>query len=148
MKEERLEPLLDESGREMLTFVFVELPKYDETDERVSQLLKDWCQYFNNEELREETDKDVQFAKKILDSYQDNKVVQEMIETVRLRDIANRDEGIEIGLKRGKARGKEEVALNLIKSGFPFDQITKLTGLSPTVLHELEKKQRVSSKKI
>lgn len=57
---------------------FLELPKYDETDESVSHLLKDWCRYFDNEGLSADTDQDVKLAKRPL-NHQD-KEVEEMIE--------------------------------------------------------------------
>lgn len=148
LEENRLEPLLDEFGKEMLKLIFVELPKYDQADESVSQLLKDWCQYFNNEELSEETDQDVKFAKRILESYQHNKEVQQMIETARLRDIANRDVGREEGKREGKKEGKKEVAIKLLESGFSMKQITRLTGLSIASLQELARKHNITGKNI
>ena len=144
LEEDRLVPLLDDSNREMLKLVFVELPKYTEGDKALSSLLTDWCRYFNNQELTEEADEDVRFAQRILASYKDNKEVQVMIEMQRLRDIATRDEGRyegkEEGREEGILEGQEAVAINLLKLGMSPDQIEKMTVLGLPRLQELSRK--------
>lgn len=145
METERFVPLLDEFGKEMLKMIFVELPKFKDEDESVSKLIKDWCRYFRYEELDEETDEDVLFARQVPDSYATDKEVQRMIELQTLRDMSIREDAWRKGEEEGALRGEEKVRVNMavamIQKGYSLTEISELTELTLEALKQLKKKR-------
>lgn len=65
-----------------------------------------------------------------------------MIELYKLREMATRDEGITIGLGRGRVEGQEKIAINRLKSGMLIEQIEKLTELNLLILQWLAREQK------
>ncbi|MGL9702187.1 MAG: hypothetical protein ACR5K3_00415 [Wolbachia sp.] len=53
------------------------------------------------------------------------------------------DEGVEVGIEKGKTEGKIEVAKNLLKAGVSVDLIAESTGLSKAEIVQL--KEEVTS---
>jgi hypothetical protein len=49
----------------------------------------------------------------------------------------SKDEGIEIGLAKGRAEATAKIAVNALKNGILPEDVSKLTGLSPDEIRKL-----------
>ena len=49
-----------------------------------------------------------------------------------------REQGIEIGTEQGIEQNKKEIAKNMLKKGYPVDEIIEISGLSIEVINSLK----------
>lgn len=148
----RYELLSDKMG-----FHFFELPKLPAEISEDNALLL-WMALFNadtEEELEKIKTMEVPIMSEAIHAYYTVTNSSEYREMERLREKAEHDEaqalhhaeqigmekgikkGFEKGIERGIGKGIEKVALNLLKSGMPIEQIAQFTGLSQTELKKL-----------
>jgi len=55
------------------------------------------------------------------------------------RDEFVRREALAEGLAEGEAKGKTEIAINLLKKNYPVDEIVEITGLSKEDIEKLNR---------
>ncbi|MDR1139687.1 MAG: hypothetical protein LBJ80_01290 [Rickettsiales bacterium] len=58
------------------------------------------------------------------------------------------DEGVEVGIEKGKTEGKIEVAKNLLKAGAAINLIAESTGLTQAEIKQLQEATSYHSNKI
>jgi predicted transposase/invertase (TIGR01784 family) len=127
-----------------LTFIYLEMPKFNKTVEQLSTRFEKWLYVLRNltriqtipEPLQEAVFEKLfsvaeiaQFNPAQIRSYEDSlkyyRDLQNTIETAR-------DEGIDTGIEIGRSQGKLEVARAMLAAGMDAAQILAMTGLTKT----------------
>ncbi|HFI0452282.1 TPA: Rpn family recombination-promoting nuclease/putative transposase [Streptococcus suis] len=149
-----------EELRKPFEMVIIELKKF-----RKGQLEKNqrqWIEFFANRAFSQSTSDVIKKAEHLLDR---NTWTEEEIEMVDqwLRNASNhfgelessyirgrrrgkeegRAEGIEEGLVKGLEKGRIEIAYQMLREGFSYEMIEKLTGLSSVQIDQLSQNHQV-----
>ncbi|MCK3941605.1 Rpn family recombination-promoting nuclease/putative transposase [Streptococcus suis] len=149
-----------EELRKPFEMVIIELKKF-----RKGQLEKNqrqWIEFFANRAFSQSTSDVIEKAEHLLDR---NTWTEEEIEMVNqwLRNASNhfgelessyirgrrrgkeegRAEGLEEGLEKGLEKGRIEVAYQMLREGFSYEMIEKLTGLSSVQIDQLSQNHQV-----
>ena len=131
------------TGKEItLTDVFelhiIEIPKAKRVLEKeANNEIAQWMMFLNNpneEEVSEIMQKNEEI-KKAMDKLYELSQDEELRRVAELREKAIRDE--KNGLRHAREEAKIEIARNLLKLGYPMEDIIKVTELSNTKLKEL-----------
>ena len=137
-----------------LTFIYLEMPKFNKTVEELETRFDKWLYVIRNlnrldkvpEKLRErvfeklfEIAEIAKFTPDQVRSYQDS--------LKYYRDLKNsldtaREEGLLEGIEKGIEKEKTAVAIVMIKENEPIERIVRLTGLSREQVEELQKQTR------
>ena len=137
-----------------LTFVYLEMPKFNKTVDQLSTRFDKWLYLLRNlteiqeipEVLQEEiftkafevaeiakfNPEQMQSYEKSLKYYRD---LQNTIETARGE---GEEEGLEKGIAIGEVKATEKIALNLLQAGMADEQILAMTGLTSEQLERLK----------
>ncbi|HFU4055935.1 TPA: Rpn family recombination-promoting nuclease/putative transposase [Streptococcus suis] len=141
-----------EELRKPFEMVIIELKKF-----RKGQLEKNqrqWIEFFANREFSQSTSDIIEKAENLLNR---NTWTEEEIEMVDqwLRNASNhfgelessfirgRRRGLEEGLEKGLENGRIEVACQMLREGFSYEMIEKLTGLSLEQINQLLQNHQV-----
>jgi len=137
-----------------LTFIYLEMPKFNKTVEELETRFDKWLYVIRNlnrldkvpEKLRErvfeklfEIAEIAKFTPDQVRSYQDS--------LKYYRDLKNsldtaREEGLLEGIEKGIEKEKTAVAIVMIKENEPIERIVRFTGLSSEQVEELKKQTR------
>ncbi len=141
-----------------LTFIYLEMPKFNKTVEELETRFDKWLFVLRNlnrldkipDKLRErifeklfETAEIARFTPDQVRSYEDS--------LKYYRDLKNsldtaKEEGIQEGIEKGIEKGKEvrniEIAKEMLLAREPIEKIIRFTGLSGEQIEELERKTR------
>ena len=133
-----------------LTYVYVEIPKFNKKESELETMYDKWMfvlknlsrlmsrpaalqeriftRFFEQAEIAKLDPNELMQYEESLSAFRD---ISNAIKTAEKRKLA---EGIEIGEARGieigEARGIKRVALNLLRSGMPIEQVAENTGLA------------------
>ena len=133
-----------------LTYVYVEIPKFNKKESELKTMYDKWMfvlknlsrlmsrpaalqeriftRFFEQAEIAKLDPNELMQYEESLSAFRD---ISNAIKTAEKRKLA---EGIEIGEARGieigEARGIKRVALNLLRSGMPIEQVAENTGLA------------------
>ncbi|TXK46047.1 Rpn family recombination-promoting nuclease/putative transposase [Pontibacter qinzhouensis] len=137
---------------EKLTFIYLEMPKFNKTVENLETRFDKWLFVIRNlnrldkvpDKLRErvfeklfETAEIAKFTPDQVRSYEDSlKYYRDMKNSL---DTA-REEGLIEGLEKGIEKGIEKVAQNMLKKGIAIEVISETTGLTLQQLERLKSK--------
>jgi predicted transposase/invertase (TIGR01784 family) len=129
-------------------FVFIELPKFNKKLQELGTLEEKWCYFFKHAD--ESTFAEIEYlagqdhiikrAFEAIDqaSWSEEELhTYERITKARLDNLAVEQQKIEDAEARGEARGKIEVARNLLKAGVSPEVISSSTGLSIEEIRKL-----------
>jgi len=135
-----------------MSYAFIELPKFNKKLEDL-KTTEDYWVFMMKEaahlrEVPKHAPDEVKQAYGILEkhkwtrierlAYEQAKIgLMDDLEAIRTARVEGREEGEQIGLEKGKAEGKIEIAKELIADGMSLKKICKITGLSPEVVQEL-----------
>ena len=139
-------PFVDEQQRDMLSIVFLELGKYDNS--KLTGPLKHWFQFWGNLDIDKEADQAILDADAMLDEKNWNLEERQMILTDQLHEetfkdilLCAKEDGIEEGQELGKELGieqtRKQIAETMLRDQIPLQTITKYTGLSEQELTEM-----------
>ena len=138
-------------------FHFFELPKLPEQPEGdEADMLHLWLSLFKAdtaEEMEKIKGMEVPVMSEAIKAYYSVTASEEFREVERLREKARHDEaqalyhaeqkgieqGIELGIDQGVVKGQKQLILNLVKTGLPFEQIVRSSGLDQTEIENLRK---------
>ncbi|PIQ19671.1 MAG: hypothetical protein COW65_19470 [Cytophagales bacterium CG18_big_fil_WC_8_21_14_2_50_42_9] len=140
-----------------LTFIYLEMPKFNKTVEELETRFDKWLYVIRNlnrldkvpDKLRErvfeklfETAEIAKFTPDQVRSYEDS--------LKYYRDLKNsldtaREEGLLEGIEKGIEKEKTAVAIAMIKENEPIERIVRFTGLSREQIEELLKQTRGNS---
>ena len=143
---------------EKLTFIYLEMPKFNKTEDQLETLFDKWLFVLRNlSRLLErpaalqdrvfnrlfETAEISKFTKEQIDAYEDSLKVyrdwKNTIDTALLKgetvgfekgEAVGLEKGEAIGLEKGKAIGQKKMILQMLNNGGTVEQICQLTGLS------------------
>lgn len=141
-----------------LSYVFVELDRFNKTEEELQTFEDHWLFFLSkwyslNKPPKNLKDEDVLSAYEVIDQFNWTPGELEAYEKIKLAtdtDMLNlkskfqegldkgREEGIEIGEVRGEARGIEKTAINMIKQNLDFKLISQVTGFSEQEIQKLK----------
>lgn len=137
-----------EELRKPFEMVIIELKKF-----RKGQLEKNqrqWIEFFANRKFSQATSDVIEKAEHLLDR---NTWTEEEVKMVDqwLRNASNHFGELESSFLRGRQRGKEEgleqgrleVAYQMLREGFTYEMIEKLTGLSSAQIDKLSQNHQV-----
>ena len=97
--------------------------------DRIAKIIKINKKYNKNKKLKDNIILAAfNFSKKFLDEIDFEELKNEM--SIHAAVIEVFDEEMEKRLKKGKIKGKIEIAKNLIKEGYSINEIIKITGLN------------------
>jgi predicted transposase/invertase (TIGR01784 family) len=133
-----------------LTFIYLEMPKFNKTIDELETRFDKWLYVIRNlnrldkvpDKLRErvfeklfETAEIAKFTPDQIRSYEDS--------LKYYRDLKNsldtaKEEGIEIGVEKGREERNIEIARELLKNGIDIDVISKSTGLTQEQIERLK----------
>lgn len=122
-----------------LTFIYLEMPKFKKTAEQLETRFEKWLYVLKNlnrldrvpDVLREKIfDKLFEIAE--IAKFNQEQILSYEDSLKYYRDLKN-------SLDTAKAEGKAEVAINLIKKGYPLNEISQITDLP---IEEIEKLNR------
>ena len=141
--------------KSLLSFNFVELPKFDKTLEQLETETDKWFYFLKNAddlEVVPQEFKDSQNFKEafhILDKMQWNQTdllhyikQEEAIGRERRQQEGSRKEAAQEGRQEGRQEGIEFIAINGLKKGLDINLIKDLTGLSVEQIEILRKKMQ------
>jgi predicted transposase/invertase (TIGR01784 family) len=139
-----------------LTFIYLEMPKFQKSLEEIETRFEKWLYVIRNLNRLESLPEKLQekIFKKLFKVAEIAKFTpiqqQDYEESLKVyRDLKNsldtaRDEGIEIGVEKGiqigVEKGKTQVATNLVDLGLENKTIAQATGLSLEEVEQLRKK--------
>jgi predicted transposase/invertase (TIGR01784 family) len=152
--------LTDQQTKEVfydkLTFIYLEMPKFNKTVEELETRFDKWLYVIRNlnrldrvpDKLREqifdklfETAEIARFTPEQVRSYEDSlkyyRDLKNSLDTAREEGML---EGIEQGIERGIEQGIEQVALKMLKRGIAVEIISDTTGLTEQQIEMLKKK--------
>ena len=135
---------------EKLTFVYLEMPKFNKREEELDGMFEKWLFVLRNLSRLMERPKALQeriftklfdaaeiakFTKEQYEAYEDSlKVYRDWQSTIATAEHKGEEKGMEKGLKHGRAEGRAEErienARNFKKLGVATDIISQATGLS------------------
>ncbi len=141
-----------------MSYVFVELPKFHKTEDELKTVQDKWLYFFQNWNHTNEVPSNVSEGE-IIEAYRSmeeyNWDIQEreayIKANIALTDIYHarqvereqgREEGLEEGHKIGREQGKKEeklqIALKLLKRGYPIEEIIEDAGLTTAEIQTLK----------
>lgn len=123
-----------------LTFIYLEMPKFKKTAEQLETRFEKWLYVLKNlnrldrvpDVLREK------FFDKLFEISEIAKFNQEQI--LSYEDSLKYYRDLKNSLDTAKAEGKAEVAINLIKKGYPLNEISQITDLPIEGIEKLNRK--------
>ena len=137
-----------------LTFKYVEIAKFDKTEDQLVTLYDKWLyalknlshldeqpaamkeqvftRLFKESEIAQFTPTELREYEDSLKAYRD---IKNSLDTAREE---GRAEGIEQGREEGRAEGMTDVAKAMLKEGMPMKMISKITGLSISEIEKLK----------
>lgn len=128
-----------------LTFVYLEMPKFDKTLEQLETRFDKWLYILKHlerlheipENLRDRVFKKLFAAAEIAKfSHEEAMAYEDSLKVYR--DLKNSfDTAREEGFEKGREEGIAQVAMNFLKMGQPIEVVSKATGLSPEALERL-----------
>ena len=145
-----------------LTYLYVEIPKFDKTESELVTMYDKWMyvlknlsrlmerpaslqervftRLFEQAEIAKFNASDLKAYEDSMNAYRD---IVNAINTAKKDSFAEgRAEGLETGLKKGMEKGMEkrnvEIALNMLADGEPLDKISRYTGLSEDEISTLQ----------
>ncbi|MGE5703967.1 MAG: Rpn family recombination-promoting nuclease/putative transposase [Clostridia bacterium] len=126
---------------------FLELSKLRGSDVNMNDPLVNWLLFVGAQDERTvdllaRNEPVIRKAKTVLEFLNQNDEARKLYEirVKALRDEANMIEGAkEEGRAEGEAKGKAEIAKNMLVAGMSIEQISALTGLSPVEIKRLAK---------
>ena len=145
-----------------LTYLYVEIPKFDKTESELVTMYDKWMyvlknlsrlmerpaslqervftRLFEQAEIAKFNASDLKAYEDSMNAYRD---IVNAINTAKKDSFAEgRAEGLETGLKKGMEKGMEkrnvEIALNMLADGEPLDKISRYTGLSEDEVSTLQ----------
>ncbi len=140
-----------------LTFIYLEMPKFNKTVEELETRFDKWLYVIRNlnrldkvpDKLRErvfeklfETAEIAKFTPEQVRSYEDSlkyyRDLKNSLDTAREEGLL---EGLEQGIEQWIKKEKVEVAKNALQLGLAIDDIAKLTGLSKSFIEQLKANQ-------
>ena len=123
-----------------LEFYIIELPKFEKYQDKIDNKdLSCWIKFINCPEVvnMEETNKQIQKAKKVLEEISNDKrerylaeLRQKYIMDQKAVEGAGYDKGVKAGIELGMQKEKEEVAKKMKQQKIDIDTISEITGLS------------------
>ena len=155
--------LMDTHSKEVfydkLTFVYLEMPKFNKTEDQLETLFDKWLFVLRNltrlfdrpAALQErvfnrlfETAEIAKFTQKQLAEYEDSlKVYRDWKNTIKTAKIKSQAEGRAVGLAEGRAEGetlgKKKLVQNMLNNGMTEQQISKCTLLTIEEIKQLMK---------
>lgn len=140
-----------------LTFVYLEMPKFNKREEELESMFEKWLFVLRNLSRLMERPKALQervftklfdaaeiakFTKEQYEAYEDSlKVYRDWQNTIATAEHKGEEKGLEKGLKQGRAEGRTEErienARNFKKLGVATDIISQATGLSTEEIDSL-----------
>jgi predicted transposase/invertase (TIGR01784 family) len=147
-----------------LTFVYLEMPKFNKTVDQLSTRFDKWLYILRNLTRLQDIPKPLQedifeklfaiaeiakFNPAQVRSYEDSlkyyRDLQNTIDTARDEGIdtgiqLGREQGIQIGEERGRFAAQAQIARNLLQAGMSDAQVMTATGLTPEQLAQLQAK--------
>ncbi|WP_439638116.1 Rpn family recombination-promoting nuclease/putative transposase [Spirulina sp.] len=147
-----------------LTFVYLEMPKFNKTVDQLSTRFDKWLYILRNLTRLQDIPKPLQedifeklfaiaeiakFNPAQVRSYEDSlkyyRDLQNTIDTARDEGIdtgiqLGREQGIQIGEERGRVAAQAQIARNLLQAGMSDAQVMTATGLTPEQLAQLQAK--------
>ena len=135
----------DKYATKDLEMHFIELPKFRKKDPDMSNKLEQWLCLICDEEdkikMAESKNEEIEKAKKELEKLAMNPEDRELYE-LRLKAIRDemniRYSGYIDGMAEGEAKGKTEIAKNMLKENIDIELISKVTGLSQEEIEKLK----------
>lgn len=132
-----------------MSYVFIELPKFDKGEEELETLQDKWIYFFKNWEKDKEIPAKIQ-EKELIEAYHSMEQFnwnRDEMEAYIKANIAltdeyvarkhEREEGLQEGLQKGRQEGQKEIVQTMRKERLPILQITKFTGLSEDEINSL-----------
>ena len=145
-----------ENDLEDLSYVFVELPKFEKQVGALSTVQDQWVYFFKNwsetQEVPTNVEGEIAEAYRSMEEYNWSQAEREAYvkANIALVDefdarrkereeghMEGRKEGISIGEEQGKEQGKKEIAISMLQRGMKSDLISQLTGLSEHAIDQL-----------
>ncbi|RHZ81557.1 hypothetical protein Glove_118g6 [Diversispora epigaea] len=131
-----------------LSYAFVELPKFSKCREQLETTEDYWVHLLKEASKEQEPPKgapnEIQEAYDILERHRWNPEDNILYEKTRMallddEDVVKtaKDEGKEEGRKEGKEEGRKEIASEALKDGLSVELISKITGLSISIIKKL-----------
>lgn len=127
-----------------LEFHFIELPKFNKTEAQLDNILDKWVYFLKNAEVLQKVPialKETEFAEAFGVLARSNWSNKELLEYDQYLDIWRSEAGrTESAEERGLAKGKLEVAIDMLKANFDVEVIAQMTKLSIEQVQELKNK--------
>lgn len=140
-----------------LTFIYLEMPKFDKTEEELETNFDKWLYVFKYlpslqnrpQKLQEKIFEKffrlaeiANFTQEERDNYEDSlkyyRDIKNVVDTSFIEGKAEgKAEGREEGKAEGREEGKEEIALNMLNKNMDISLIAELTGLSKKEIESL-----------
>lgn len=136
-----------------LTYVYVEIPKFNKTEDELVTMYDKWMYVLKNlARLMERPDKlqervftrlfeqaeIAKFNPDELKLYEDSvNAYRDIVNAIRTAERQKYAEGREEGRKEGRKEGLVEVAKNLLKTNMPIEHIMQVTGLTEEEIEQL-----------
>ncbi len=146
-----------EHDLEDMSYVFIELPKFNKSENELETLRDKWLYFFKNWEISGEVPAGIK-EEEILEAYRSMEEYNWSLEereayikaNIALVDEYNarkkeREEGLQEGLQKGREEGREEgekkraleIARLLLQQGLMLEQVSKATGISMENLDDM-----------
>ena len=143
-----------------LELIFVELPKFQKTEEELESLCDKWLYFLKTAGDLRAIPRQLSQERAIVHAFEiANKasLTEEELEDQERREIYIQDqrgalqlaesrgiaegikEGIKEGLELGRLNGRLEVARRLLEKGMPWEEVAEIAGVSQDALQELSK---------
>ncbi|OAV73517.1 hypothetical protein Barb6_00137 [Bacteroidales bacterium Barb6] len=129
-----------------LTFIYLEMPKFDKTEEELETHFDKWMYVLKNLPILEK--RPLKLQEKVFESLFKTAEIAQFTSVERTyyedslkiyRDLKNSmDTAEEEGLKKGMVKGKIEIAKKMLSKNFPVDVIIECTGLSAEEINNLQ----------
>jgi predicted transposase/invertase (TIGR01784 family) len=143
-----------------LTYIFLEMPKFDKSIEQLDNRFDKWMFVIKNLEKFDNIPKELKeeiflkffqiaeiskFTHTEYDTYRQSlKYYIDFQLSLDYAELKGKDEGMQIGIEIGIEQGIEKVAINMLKNSTDFEIIAKNTGISidkiRSLYNELNKK--------
>ena len=127
-----------------LEFHFIELPKFNKTEAQLDNILDKWVYFLKNAEVLQKVPialKETEFSEAFGVLARSNWSNKELLEYDQYLDIWRSEVGrTESAEERGLAKGKLEVAIDMLKANFDVEVIAQMTKLSIEQVQELKNK--------
>ncbi|MEM7367771.1 MAG: Rpn family recombination-promoting nuclease/putative transposase [Bacteroidota bacterium] len=148
LKDQRCEVFYDK-----LKFVYIELPKFRKKENELSSHFDKWLYVFTHLSQLQDRPKALQerifkrlfdaaeiarFSPEERDAYEESlKYYRDIKNIVDTSKAEGKEEGREEGREKGRKERSYEIAQQMKQKGYPIEQISELTGLSPSEIERL-----------